>query len=259
MRHRREAESALELIDCFCLLYSACHPRGSAVGFMVGGRDGAGRAVNNELTELFLQSIAHTRMAYPSIGLCVHDETPEELLALAVELLAKGYSHPAIFNDGAITQGMMDLGLPERDARNYVHSSCVELTPCGQSGCWVFSPTVNTPGLLLEVMRDNLACGDFAELVAAYEHALRGRVLDDMQTQKLMQLERSRNSLDSLLSSCLVNDCLKTGKSVDEGGANYNFIMPTFLGLANVVDSLAAIKTLVFDEQELTLAEFCRK
>jgi len=137
-----------------------------------------------------------------------------------------------------------------------VHSSCVEITPCGQSGCWVFSPRTNTPALLLEVMRDHATCDDMAQLLAAYERALRVRVLADMQTQKLWQLERSRNGTDSLLSSCLVNDCLKAGKSVDEGGANYNFIMPTFLGLANLVDSLAALKCLVFEEQELTLGEF---
>jgi len=253
---RLTPQSALELIDCFCLLYSAYHPKGSAVGFMVGGRDGAGQAVHNELTHLFLQSIAHTRLAYPGIGLCVHEETPEDLLELAVDMLVQGYSHPAIFNDAAITRGLMDLGMPERDARHYVHSSCVEITPCGQSGTWVFSPVLNTPGLLVEVMRDTAECSGMAELLAAYERALRARVLADMQTQKLSQLERSRNGTDSLLSSCLVNDCLKAGKSVDEGGANYNFIMPTFLGLANLVDSLAALKPLVFEAQELTLGEF---
>ncbi len=252
---RLTPEGAQELIDCFCLLYSTYHPKGSAVGFMVGGRDSAGRAVHNELTYLFVQSIAHTRMAYPSIGLCVHDETPDDLLELAVDMLARGYSHPAIFNDAAITRGLMDLGLPEPDARNYVHSSCVEITPCAQSGSWVFSPTINTPGLLLDVMRDNAECGGAAELLATYERALRAKVLSEVHTQKLWQLERSRNGLDSLLSSCLVNDCLRLGKSVEEGGANYNFIMPTFLGLANLVDSLAAVKVLVFDEQELTMGE----
>jgi trans-4-hydroxy-L-proline dehydratase len=253
---RLTTESALELIDCFCLLYSAYHPRGSAVGFMVGGRDGGGQAVHNELTYLFVQSIAHTRLAYPGIGLCVHEETPDDLLELAVDMLVKGYSHPAIFNDAAITRGLMDLGMPARDARNYVHSSCVEITPCGQSGSWVFSPTINTPALLLEVMRDNAECDGVAQLLAAYERALRVRVLAEVHNQKLLQLERSRNGTDSLLSSCLVNDCLKAGKSVDEGGANYNFTMPTFLGLANLVDSFAALQTLVFDEQELTLGDF---
>ncbi|MCE5239079.1 hypothetical protein LLH23_11355 [bacterium] len=253
---RLTPESALELIDCFCLLYSVCHPKGSAVGFMVGGRDAEGRAVHNELTALFLQSIAHTRMAYPSIGLCVHDETPDELLDLAVEFLIRGYSHPALFNDTAITCGLMAVGMPEAHARNYVHSSCVEITACGQSGSWVFSPVINTPAVLLEVMRDNQACADLTELMAAFGQTLRARVLEDMRTQMLWQLERSRNGTDNLLSSCLVSDCLQAGKGVDEGGATYNFIMPTFLGLANVVDSLAAIGTLVFDENALTMAGF---
>jgi len=252
---RLTPESALELIDCFCLLYSAYHPRGSAVGFMLGGRDAKGQAVHNELTYLFLQSIAHTRLAYPSIGLCVHSETPDDLLGLAVDMLVQGYSHPAIFNDDAITQGLMDLGMPRQDACHYVHSSCVEITPCGQSGSWVFSPTINTPALLLEVMRESPDCESMAALLTAYERALRERVLADMRVQKLLQLERSRNGTDSLLSSCLVNDCLKAGKSVDEGGANYNYIMPTFLGLATLVDSLAAVKALVFDEHEMTMAK----
>lgn len=253
---RLTPESAQELIDCYCLLYSTNHPKGSAVGFMVGGRDGDGDAVQNELTYMFLHSIAHTRMAYPSIGLCVHEETPEDLLDLAVEMLAKGYSHPAIFNDTAITRGLMALGLPERDARHYVHSSCVEITPCTQSGCWVFSPVINTPALLLEVMESNAECGGVEELMDIYEQRLREKVLAEVGVQKMLQLERSRNGSDNLLSSCLVNDCLKRGKAVDEGGANYNFIMPTFLGTANLVDSIAAIKALVFDEQDLTMAEF---
>jgi len=255
---RLTPESALELIDCFCLLYSAYHPKGSAVGFMVGGRDATGAAVHNELTYLFVHSIAHTRLAYPSIGLCVHDETPDDLLELAVDMLARGYSHPAIFNDTAITQGLMNLGLPERHARCYVHSSCVEITPCARSGSWVFSPRVNTPALLLEVMREHAACASLAELLAAYERELRAQVRREVHTQKLWQLERARNGSDNLLSSCLVEDCLAAGRSVDEGGAQYNFIMPTFLGLANLVDSLAALKILVFEEQELTLAEFDR-
>ncbi len=255
---RLAATGALELIDCFCLLYSTYHPKGSAVGFMLGGRDDAGRAVHNELTYLFLQSIAHTRMAYPGIGLCVHSETPDDLLETAAELLAAGHSHPAIFNDDAITQGLMALGLPRSDACDYVHSSCVEITPCGRSGCWVFSPTINAPEILLDVMARSAECAGVEELLTAYERELRARVVAGVEAQKLWQLERSRNGTDSLLSSCLVEDCLARGKSVDEGGAKYNFIMPTFLGLANVVDSIAAIEVLVFDLGELTMADFHR-
>ena len=252
---RLTPERALELIDCFCLLYSAYHPKGSAVGFMVGGRDRDGNAVSNELTYLFLRSIAHTRMAYPGIGLCVHGETPDDLLQLAVEMLSQGYSHPAIFNDDAITRGLLELGIPDPDSHNYVHSSCVEITLCGQSACWVFNPTINMMELFLGVMRDNAGGDSMAEFMEVYERRLRDKVVSEVHGQRMWQLERSRNGGDSLLSSCLVNDCLRSGKSIDEGGANYHFIMPTFLGMANLVDSLTATKLLVFDEKELTMAE----
>jgi len=251
-------QSALELIDCFCLLYSTYHPKGSAVGFMVGGRDRTGNPVNNELTGLFIQSIAHTRMAYPSIGLCVHDETPDELLDMAVDMLCEGYSHPAIFNDKAITRGLLELGMPEHDAHLYVHSACVEITVCGKSGGWVFSPVINPLPLLLDVMGDSPGCDSVAAFMEAFEHKLRRKLVDDVHLMKMWQLERSRNGYDSLLSSCLVDDCLKLGKGVEEGGASYNFIMPAFIGLANLVDSIAAVKALVFDAGELTMAEFHR-
>jgi len=80
--------------------------------------------------------------------------------------------------------------------------------------------------------------------------------MTDIYTQNIWQLERSRNGSDNLLSSCLVNDCLKSGKSIDEGGANYNYIMPVFIGMANLADSMIAIKKLVYDEKELAIAEF---
>ena len=56
--------------------------------------------------------------------------------------------------------------------------------------------------------------------------------------------------------SCLVDDCLKRGKSVDNGGAVYNNIQPNFLGLANVSDSLLVLDELVFKKGEYTLKEF---
>ena len=255
---RLTPRNAQELIDCFCLLYSSHHPKGSAVGFMLGGRDGCGRAVNNELTYLFLKSIAHTRMAYPGIGLCVSDETPEDLLDLATETLSKGYSHPAIFNDNAITRGLLALGVPERDVHDYVHSSCVEITLCGRSGCWVFHPNINLPKLLLAVMRDKSECGSMDEFMEAFEYELRTTVQVEVHEQRMWQLERSRNGGGSLLAACLVDDCLETARSIDEGGSRYNFIMPTFIGMATVVDSLAAIERLVFEEQGLTMAEFHR-
>jgi formate C-acetyltransferase len=55
--------------------------------------------------------------------------------------------------------------------------------------------------------------------------------------------------------SLVINDCVKEGKDVTEGGARYNYTGPQGVGLADVGDSLAAIKKLVFDEKKLTMKE----
>ena len=55
--------------------------------------------------------------------------------------------------------------------------------------------------------------------------------------------------------SAMVEDCIGRGKSVQEGGAVYNFTGPQGFGIANMADALYAVKTLVYDEKKYTLAE----
>lgn len=252
---RLTPESTLELIDCFSFLYSYYLPLATSIGFMVGGRDKNGANVANDLTRLFLQSIGHVRMAYPSIGLCIHRETPDDLLDLSIKLLSEGCSHPALFNDKAITEGLLKLGIPDEDARNYTHSCCVEITPCAKSGTWISSPYHNLQGIFMELLSKRSDFGSFDELLAAYRFRLRCKVETAARDQNRLQLERSRNGRETLRAACLVHDCLETGRSLDQGGAIYNYIMPTFVGMANLVDSLAAINFLVFKEKEITLAK----
>lgn len=252
---RLTPEEALELIDCFCLLYTHCVPPSLAVGLMVGGRDKEGRPVSNDLTRLFLRSIPHVRMAYPGVGLCLHGQSEDDLLELAVDALSRGCSHPALFNDDVITRGLMDLGLPREHASQYIHSTCVEITPIMRSGTWVASPYHNLAQLLLDVLDERPDIEDLDTLLSAYEALLRQRVERAALEQNRMQMERSRNGGEVLLPACLTRGCLEKGLSLDEGGAEYNFIMPSFVGMANLVDSLAALDALVFTGREYTLAQ----
>jgi formate C-acetyltransferase len=252
---RLTQESALELIDCFSLLYSWYVPMTTSIGFMIGGRDKNGVNVANDLTRLFLQSIGHVRMAYPSIGLCVNKETPDDILNLSVKLLSEGCSHPALFNDDVIIKGLLKLGLPKEDARDYVHSCCVEITPCAKSGIWICSPYHNLMGVFMELLCERVDFNNIDELFTAYTSLLRNKVEKDALYQNRMQMERFYNGGETLRASCLVHNCLETGKSIDQGGAVYNYIMPNFVGMANLVDSFTAIDFLVFKEKKITLVE----
>jgi pyruvate-formate lyase len=247
-------EFALELINCLCILLNEYIPRGLAVGFMVGGKDVSGRDVTNELTYLFIESIRCTRLIYPGIGLCYTEDTPDDLLMLACELLGKGLSHPAIFNDRVITEGLVQYGLPPSEACEYIHSTCVEITPIASSGVWVASPYHNLIQYLLDVIETGEAITNFEDFKQAYRTYLGDRIKEEVIQQNLLQMERYYHGGDPLVS-CFVNDCLTRGKDIDQGGARYNWIMPSFVGLANLTDSFMVLKTLVFEEKKISIRD----
>lgn len=259
-------EEAQELIDCLCILYNEYVPDGLAAGLMVGGRNADGEDVSNELTRRFLESIPHTRLIYPGIGLCWSRKTPRELLRRSAEILAQGHSHPALFNDEVITAGLRGYGLAPEEACEYIHSTCVEITPIARSAVWVASPYINLVQPLLDIVNEAGTAGaedadangaeppTFEALKREYRQRL-GRVIREAATeQNRLQMERSRHGGDPLVS-CFVRDCLDRGRDVDEGGARYNWIMPSFVGMANLIDSLSSIRELVYVRGDLSLGE----
>ena len=246
-------EYAQLLLDCLGIQINMRVPSGLSSGYMVGGRDENGKTVANDLTEMCMQVVDDIRLVYPAVGLCYTDDMPGKYLNKASELLLKGYSHPAVFNDDIITKGLMHYGVPEAQAHNYIHSTCVEITPVASSNVWVASPYTNMPQLLLDVM--NTEYPSFNTLLNAYFNKLDAHIKANFREQNHYRCVRTKNSLNPLLS-CFVNDCLESGVDVERGGARYNWTMPSFVGMANLVDSLYAIKTLVFDEKKLTLCAF---
>ena len=200
-----------------------------------------------------MQVVDDVRLVYPAVGLCYTNGMPEKYLCKAGELLLKGYSHPAVFNDDVITKGLIHYGVPKAQAHNYIHSTCVEITPVASSNVWVASPYTNMPQLLLDLM--DAEYPSFDSLISAYFNKLDSHIKTNFEVQNHLRAVRTQNAINPLLS-CLVNDCLERGTDIERGGARYNWIMPSFVGMANLVDSLYAIKTLVFDEKKLTLCKF---
>ncbi len=262
-------ETAQELIDCFCLMFNEYIPRGLAVGFMVGGLDDNGNDVCNDLSDMFIESIGHTRMIYPSVGLCYTPNTPEALLEKSCRLLTEGLSHPALFNDSVITNGLKRYGVPDSETNKYIHSSCVEITPIASSAVWVASPYINLPQLLLDVLGIEPLndCSQtrvvdttpeyvhFDALTQEYRRRLHAKVREEVVIQNRLQMNRHLHGGDPLVS-CFVNDCLSQGKDIDQGGARYNWIKPSFVGLSNLSDSLVAINQLVYKEKSLSLRSY---
>lgn len=248
-------EQAQELLDAFFLSPNWYVGRGAAIGMLLGGRDARGRDVCNELTWMALHSLDHVRLAYPSTGLRVHKNTDPQLVDFALELLADGVSHPAFFNDEVITDGLKSIGLPPEDACDYMNSTCVEITPSGKSNVWVASPYFNLPRILLDTIAD-VSSGklspppSFADLMREYKRRL-GEHIDAAVAQQNNMRYSCLIHRNFPLASCFVHDCLERGLDIDWGGARYNWIECSFVGLATAVDSLQAIRHFIFQRREL--------
>ena len=246
-------EKAQELLDCLAVQINLRVPSGLSSGYMVGGRDKNGKIIANDLTAMLMQVIDRVRLVYPAVGLCYTPEMPESYLDMACEILSHGRSHPAIFNDDVISHGLESWGVPPTESHDYIHSTCVEITPVASSNIWVASPYLNMAQLLLDTMSREY--GSEEEHISAIFDLLDERIKQNALHQNELRTVRSANSMNPLLS-CFVNDCLARGVDIEKGGARYNWIMPSFVGMANLVDSLYALKKLIYEEKRYTICEF---
>ncbi len=245
-------EFAQLLLDCLGIQINMRVSNGLSSGYMVGGRDKNGEIVANDLTDMCMQVIEDIRLVYPAVGFCYTNGMPEEYLEKACDMVLKGYTHPAIFNDDVISKGLIYYGVPKEQAHDYIHSTCVEITPVASSNVWVASPYTNMPQLLLDVM--DCEYSSFDELMNKYLEVLDAQIKINFENEMRNREIRKKGTINPLLS-CFVNDCLARGMDIECGGARYNWIMPSFVGMANLVDSLYVLKTLIFDEKTFTISE----
>lgn len=240
-------ERAQLLLDCLGIQINMRVPNGLSSGYMVGGRDESGKIVENELTVMCMQVIKDIRLVYPAVGLCYAEGMSNDILKNACEILLLGCSHPAVFNDDIIAKGLKYYGVSDTEKYNYIHSTCVEITPIASSNVWVASPYTNMAQILLDCL--NHEYSSFDELMMEFFVNLDEHIRANFESEVHKRKVRAKNSLNPLLS-CFINDCLQRGKDIECGGARYNWIMPSFVGIANVVDSLYILKSIVFDKKE---------
>ncbi len=250
-------DEALLLLESLYILINDFVPDGLAMACMVGGRDVDGNDVTNELSYLCLEALRRTRLVYPTVGICWHDGTPQDLLDLGVELVADGLATPAFFGDETIQRGLRDLGLPPAEACHYINSTCVEITPVGSSNVWVASPYYSTCGILLEEIAaqvEDVPAFSFNDFIVSYRERLAEHVATGVEMQNKLRQDRWDYG-GRPLQSVFTNDCIERGQDIDRGGARCNWVECSFVGLANLADSLHVIREEVFAQKTMTLAE----
>ena len=253
-------QRAFELICDAFIQNNRMQPGGGAIAVIVGGSDAAGNDLTNILTYLCLAAREATRLVYPTVAVAWYRGSPRELMDFSVRMLASGVGDPAFFNDELISAGLQSHGVSGADSHDFMNSTCVEIKVVGASNIWVTAPYFNCPARLLEVMRqaaEGAAPADFPAFCARLRDRFTEVVADAARDMDETWKRRAQTGLQPF-ASCVIRDCLERGLDYDQGGARYNWVENSFVGLANLVDGLLAIKELVYERKELTLAEFDR-
>ena len=273
-------EGAQELLDCLWVKFNDINKvrdETSTKGFggypmfqnlIVGGQDKHGEDATNELSIACLEASAHTKLPQPSISIRVWNKSPDEFLIKAAEVARLGLGMPAYYNDEVIIPALINRGLTIEDARDYGVIGCVEPQKGGKTEGWHDAAFFNMARVLELVMYNGVLdgvqvgpqTGDFAsftsfeQVAEAYRKQMEYCVALLANADNSVDMAHAARAPLPFLSS-LVDDCISRGKAIQEGGAHYNFTGPQGVGVANVGDSLTAIKSLVFDRKQYTLAQ----
>ena len=237
---------------------------------IVGGLTPDGVDGTNPLTFLLLDSYRRNRMTNPLLTVRVHQDSPDELVAHTCEVLKEGGGMPAIFSDEAIVPALERFGIPTPEARDYTNDGCWEVIIPGRTdfrfqrlSLMLCLEWVLTRGYTrVNGQREGLDTGDprefstYEEMWQAYRKqldAMVGRVvahvvetLDDRHTIALVPL-----------LSALIDGAIESRRDMTAGGARYRTFGMLAESAAHAIDSLTAIKTVIFGAQQATMAELC--
>lgn len=274
-------EFAQELMDCIWVKLNdlnKCRDAASAEGFagyslfqnlIAGGQDIYGQDATNDLSFMCITASKHVFLPQPSLSVRVWNNSPQEFLLKAAELTRTGLGLPAYYNDEVIIPSLMSRGLTMEDARDYNIIGCVEPQKSGKTEGWhdaaffnmcrplelVFSAGMDRGKQIGPATKKVEDIKTFEEFYDAYKEQMNYQIELLINADNAIDMAHKERCPLPFLSS-MIEDCMGRGKSVQEGGAIYNFTGPQGFGIANVADSLYAVKRLVFDEKKISLAEY---
>lgn len=278
-------EDALELIECLFLKFnqivylrssgSAKYFAGFPIGFNVaiGGQDAAGQPAENELSFLFLRAQENLLLPQPNLSARVFSGSSDHFLTRCAEVVGRGSGMPQFFNDEAVIPALKKKGISDQDAKNYAIVGCVELTTMGNNLGWSDAAMFNLVKALELALNDGV-CTLSGKQMGAHTGTIENfETYDDVLAALNVQVDfffermirccevvekAHAELLPSPFLSCVIDDCLESGVDVTAGGAHYNLSGIQAIQCANIADSLAALKTLVYDEKIVDRSELHR-
>ncbi|MBQ8075943.1 MAG: glycyl radical protein [Oscillospiraceae bacterium] len=237
----------------------------------IGGQTTQHTDAVNPISYLILRSVAQTRLPQPNLTVRYHAGLSDDFMNEAIEVVKLGFGMPAFNNDEIIIPSFIARGVKEEDAYNYSAIGCVETAVPGKWGyrCTGMS-FLNFPKSLLIAMNNGVdpqsgtklieGTGHFRSMTSYEELAHAWDVTIRDFTRHSVIIENAcdmvlEETVPDVLCSALCEDCIGRGLTLKEGGAVYDFISGLQVGIANLADSLATIKKLVFEEKKISPGE----
>ncbi len=252
--------------------YSGGYPLYS--NLMVGGMKPDGTDGTNEISYLCLEAMSLSALPEPNLSARFYKGTSHEFMKDVARLIRKGFGMPSIFCDEVCIPAMMSIGLSEEVAREYASMGCVETAIPGRWGHRATGMTYVNFGKIIELVMHNgydpnskiqlvklngkegpeINYQSYDEVFAAWEQLL--QYYTNLAIDCDLVCDRSLKYYDAdAFASCTINYCLERGKTLKNGGCEYDFVSSSNIGPSVVGDSLAAIKKLVFEDKVLTLQQ----
>jgi formate C-acetyltransferase len=237
---------------------------------VVGGLKPDGTDGTNPLTYLLLDSYRRNRMTNPLLTVRVHRASPDALITRTCEALKEGGGMPAIFNDEAIIPDLERIGIPQADARDYTNDGCWEVIIPGRTDfrfqrlslmlCLEWA--LNRGRSRFDGAQDGTDTGD-ARAFSSFDQMWRAFLtqLDLMIGRVVANVVESINDRSTIapvpLLSALLDGPISSRLDMTAGGAKYRTYGMLAESAAHAIDSLTAIKMVVFERKQATMAELC--
>jgi pyruvate formate-lyase/glycerol dehydratase family glycyl radical enzyme len=276
-------QESLELIECLFIKLSemsilwdfdsASYWSGFSMTLclLVGGVDEDGNDATNDLSYLIIEADTNTGLLQPELAVRVHSGSPRELLIEALKEVKLGRGKPKFFMDNAAIAMIRNTDVSLREARNYAVVGCVELTPSGNTAAYTGAVFINLAKCLELALNDGqcFITGEYIgertgkpehfkeyhDLILAFEKQVSYAVRNSVQVMNAILVYQAR-LFPCPFTSSLIDGCMKKGLDFTEGGAEHNFVGVTGVGLPNVANSLAALKSYIYSSKKMGLDKF---
>ena len=261
-------ERAKELLACLWIKYFESVGATSGVSahnhLTLGGVAPDGSDASTQLTQLCLEVTGELGLLRPQVGLRWNRNTPRAVLRKGVEALRAGTAIPDFCNGEKIAAALHRVGVSLQDARDFSLSGCHEVIVTGRAQMGSVEGFINMPKILhmtlglepgLQAAVDLTGVTDFETLWRRLEDSM--AIVAGAAHQSSVGRDEAAAAIPGgdLQASLVVQDCIENCLGYTQGGARYNFCNWDIIGIANLADSLMAIRQVVFDEKAMSLGE----